>query len=343
MQTVAASVILDDAYRLIGWDADQLDTREKGDARMALSLALQELWEEWWWDELMVCVKRQCARTYSSATTYAAGDFVYFPATDKYYQCLQAATGEDPEEWDGNNYDLNASYWIEAAATWEGEDYNDIDSPAALEAGDVVRYTDGNYYAWLGNSVTNAMLVASAGAAFINGTYDYTGQVNGRNAYARTTQTIQWNGSQWIIEAAGLTYYSSSDDVATPDLVTTWTGSPSPLPTVTSTEGTVPTPETAGYWCPLTEFHPTLPYTVAGTDYETVADVRKIARFDPRCTATPDEFDFHLTADGVRICDLDLGRPWVWSRRPTPVLTGAPFDEDTDYEATDPQDLVFDS
>ncbi len=59
MQTVKASTILDDAYRLIGWDAGQIDSRDKADARCALSKAIQEVWDRWWWNELMICQQRQ--------------------------------------------------------------------------------------------------------------------------------------------------------------------------------------------------------------------------------------------------------------------------------------------
>lgn len=54
MQSIPASVILEDAYRMIGWDPTELDPREIAMARQAFSLALQEVWERWWWEELMV-------------------------------------------------------------------------------------------------------------------------------------------------------------------------------------------------------------------------------------------------------------------------------------------------
>ncbi len=202
MQTVAASVILDDAYRLIGWDADQLDDRERADARMSLSLALQEVWEEWWWDELMTCQQRQFARTYASATTYAAGDFVYYPATDKYYQCLQAATGQAPETLSAGVYTVNASYWLEAEESYTGEDYESLTDAAELEAGDVVRYgVNGNYYAWLDATLSNDLTVTSTIGG--GGTYTYSGTANGRAAYVNGARSELQSLVQESLSAEG--------------------------------------------------------------------------------------------------------------------------------------------
>lgn len=58
---IAASVILDDAHGLMNWDVDNLDAREKKDSYRAFSKALQELWEFWWWQELMVCAQEELA------------------------------------------------------------------------------------------------------------------------------------------------------------------------------------------------------------------------------------------------------------------------------------------
>lgn len=55
--SVDASVILNDAWRLNDKDPTEadFDTRDKNDGYNALSQAVQEVWEAWWWQELMVC------------------------------------------------------------------------------------------------------------------------------------------------------------------------------------------------------------------------------------------------------------------------------------------------
>lgn len=92
---VPASVILDDVHRLIGWDAEQMDDRETADARMALSQAVQHVWEAWWWHELMQCAPVQFAQTVGVFQDFTAGNTIYSPTEDKYFSCL-ALVGTPP-------------------------------------------------------------------------------------------------------------------------------------------------------------------------------------------------------------------------------------------------------
>jgi hypothetical protein len=87
---------------------------------------------------------------------------------------------------------------------------------------------------------TGNMIVSGAGTAPVNDTFALDGEVNGRESYRGIENTfviISWTGTKWLISESGDDYYESSDDVATPDLVTTWTavgfGEP-PVPTVTA-------------------------------------------------------------------------------------------------------------
>lgn len=91
MNTVKASTILGDAYRMIGWDAQQIDARDAADARMAFGLALQEVWEQWWWPELMQCQRVQFFADWADTELPCAeGEVFYVPAADAYY--LSTAT-----------------------------------------------------------------------------------------------------------------------------------------------------------------------------------------------------------------------------------------------------------
>jgi hypothetical protein len=82
--------------------------------------------------------------------------------------------------------------------------------------------------------------VSDAGSSIVNGTYTFVGIVDGKNSYSNENNFIVWEpgfGGFWFIKNIGTSYYFSSDNVATPDLVTTWelTGpGQNPLPIVTS-------------------------------------------------------------------------------------------------------------
>lgn len=81
------------------------------------------------------------------------------------------------------------------------------------------------------------MIVAGAGYSDCNGTYVEKGTTNGKPWYELATYNIiTWAAPYWNIIAGGV-IYRSTDDVATPDLCTTWTtGKPPypPVPTVTA-------------------------------------------------------------------------------------------------------------
>lgn len=99
---------------------------------------------------------------------------------------------------------------------------------------------------WLDDTRPPAdMVVSGAGSALVNGLYLFDGLRNGKPSYRLPLPHllkvifIVWEGSQWRIKeliGSTTTYYYSSQDVATPDLVTTWvksSGGTLPLPTVT--------------------------------------------------------------------------------------------------------------
>jgi len=109
---IKARVVLDDAYRLIGWDADQLDERDKSDARMCLSQALQEVWEAWWWTQLMTCARTQFAGNWLGDENYP--DPCYYPPTDAYYIPLNDSLGA-PVDADG----VTQPRWVKfSGAPW---------------------------------------------------------------------------------------------------------------------------------------------------------------------------------------------------------------------------------
>lgn len=101
-----------------------------------------------------------------------------------------------------------------------------------------------------GGSVTSdytpsgSILVAGAGDAVVNGIYHPSGTANGRPRYdlvdAPNGECIEWvvdgESSYWSIYSDGVLLYGGDEDVATPDLVTTWwpDSGQEPVPTVTA-------------------------------------------------------------------------------------------------------------
>ena len=83
------------------------------------------------------------------------------------------------------------------------------------------------------------MIVAGAGSSVVNGTYIESGTNSGKPMYDNGNYRISWSGSSWaIMDYVTLTfYYRSNNNVATPDLVTTWVkygAGVDPVPTVTA-------------------------------------------------------------------------------------------------------------
>jgi hypothetical protein len=249
---VKASVILDDAYRLIGWDADQLDDREKADARAALSQAVQEVWEAWWWQELMTCEQAAFAADLETPTGYTVGEYFYDHDTDSYYVALAT--------------------WISGAGTEPEESLK-------LEAYDPAEPVPGDW-----------------------------DETSGYDKFDRVT----YGGQQ---------YQCIADDTPAGER-----------------------PTDLVYWYLMQNWKPTLPYVDrSGVSYGPFGPIRSVAKFDPRTSANPQHFELDVTAAGTRVRKMTVTHPWVWARRVTPVITGDDFDATETYEATDPEDLVYDN
>ena len=79
------------------------------------------------------------------------------------------------------------------------------------------------------------IIVSGAGNAVVNDTWTFWDTVDGKPAYITATQYMAWSAAAGYWSMSG--WYISYDDVATPDLVTTWElgfGGVLPLPTVTA-------------------------------------------------------------------------------------------------------------
>jgi hypothetical protein len=86
---------------------------------------------------------------------------------------------------------------------------------------------------------TGNIVVSGAGSDEVNDTYAPAGTVGGKTKYRGITSNLSlilWDSGEWIISFNSNDLYGSDDDVATPDLVTTWgiANGQAPVPTVTA-------------------------------------------------------------------------------------------------------------
>lgn len=355
---VAASVILDDAYRLMRWSEDlsQLEDSQKEDARMSLSTALQEVWDAWWWGSLMLLAEVAMKPVWDASTFYKFDPAtfnlateipaVYYPATRKYYQPVQPVKGIPPESLVNGAYVLNSQFWAECKDRYAGAD---VDNTQAYSYGTQLRNPDDGLYYQRSGSIQ----VTAAGAAEALGIYVpistnttalpifYLGPQNdpsvtvSNGTYFRAVPV-------WLLTVQDLTptvvaSYTQADATTpnTPDLVRNWTvttGS-APGPTI-ATAFVAPACPDPGSWGLLTPFDHILSLNTT---------VRSVSKQNPTVSHNPENFHFDAVDGGVRVRDWHHNTAWVWSRRVTPIITGDEFDSTATYEATPENEIVFDS
>lgn len=143
MRRIAYSTLLASVRDRMGWmDAsdDGLNSEEFSSARRALSQALAEIQEATWWRDLMRTERRAFRDTWSALLTYSAGDEVYHPGSDGYYQALRESTNQAPAAADGEGgWDVNLAYWAEVLTDPQAEDY---DAATDYAVGDLARNPD---------------------------------------------------------------------------------------------------------------------------------------------------------------------------------------------------------
>ena len=119
--------VLDRARALCG---DPLDVDPSTQLAAALQrfiyARLKRAWEPsggWWWPDSMRVEERFYHADYAAGTTYTLGSFVYFPATQRYYQALVSTTGNAPATLSGTTYVLDTARWIAAQTAYSGSDW----------------------------------------------------------------------------------------------------------------------------------------------------------------------------------------------------------------------------
>lgn len=142
MRTIPYSQISAGVCDLVGWDPDNLDSRQFSAIRRAVSQALGDLWDKYWWADLLRVSERTFRPPYSAATTYAAGEFVWFGGPRGYYQALQATTGNAPATLSGTTWTENSQYWAEAQTQPSGN--STFSAATAYVVGDLVTWLEDN-------------------------------------------------------------------------------------------------------------------------------------------------------------------------------------------------------
>lgn len=128
---------------LLGWDPDNSSSNEWHLGRRAINLALRQCWEAWWWAAVMQCDRLALRDEYSSATTYAAGDEVYWSVADGYYVATKAITAQDPATESAGVWTANTTEgWAELATSYSADDYV---ATTAYVVGDTVDYAGAVY------------------------------------------------------------------------------------------------------------------------------------------------------------------------------------------------------
>lgn len=131
-------------------DRENIGTREQAILRGLISKRLRTAWENQDWPDLRRTEKRYFRDWYSNATAYNPGDEVYYTATQKYYQCVAATTGNAPA--DGSAH-TQFAYWADAAVSRVADDYTNA---KGYVPGDLAYYwTTDAVYQCIANSTGN--------------------------------------------------------------------------------------------------------------------------------------------------------------------------------------------
>lgn len=156
------------------------------------------------------------------------------------------------------------------------------------------------------NVSTGNIIVGGAGTSLTNGTYLVTGTMNGKVKYLKDTIYIYWvsaGGGFWIIGTIvpSVAYYYSSDDVATPDLVTTWETSPGvgsdPVPAVAnycSTSNSLALENLTNAAAAFTDLHKSIAVTHAADYYNQVKVKSYPRKIDAAATTVLFNLDYPI-------------------------------------------------
>ena len=139
METTDYIDVLYEAGEEVALDPATLSVGDFATLRRASRRWLEKCWEHHFWPLLQRVEQRWFRADWASGTTYAAGDEVFYPATQTYYQALRASTGEEPADADDIT---NTAYWAECETSYTTDEF---DATLTYAVGDQVAYNGGAY------------------------------------------------------------------------------------------------------------------------------------------------------------------------------------------------------
>lgn len=140
MRRVDYNQILQPLTELYGETYAEADSELQLRFKNFISRRLREAWEDAHWPDLVRVEKRRFANAYLDSVTYYNGDFVYYPPTGAYYQCLVTQQGNAPVDASDN---VQAAYWVKAGVSWSGSKWV---TGTSYAVGDVVFYRPANLW-----------------------------------------------------------------------------------------------------------------------------------------------------------------------------------------------------
>lgn len=120
MRTVTYNSVLLQAAGLLGEPAAGPGVEKAAKLNFWINKRLRYAWNFHFWRELLYTEQRWLRPWYDAATTYAAGDEIFFPDQGVYYQALQATTGNPPATESGGVWTVDYTYWYPSLRTYAG-------------------------------------------------------------------------------------------------------------------------------------------------------------------------------------------------------------------------------
>ena len=100
--------LLQTAAEYAALDPENITVAEAVSLRRALSTSLRKIWESNLWPEVTPVEQRTYRPAWVVGTLYAAGDEVYWPQTNTYFQALRQCAAQQPTD---SNNNINVAYW----------------------------------------------------------------------------------------------------------------------------------------------------------------------------------------------------------------------------------------
>jgi hypothetical protein len=144
MRVATYETLQESVARLLGWDPDNLDAAEFAIIRNGVNRGLANIARRVGAQGFQRCEERWFRDHYASGTAYTAGDEVFYPPTQLYYQALKSTTGNAPATESNGVWTENGAYWAECAKAYSASDYS---ATTAYVAGDLAYYPEsGRFY-----------------------------------------------------------------------------------------------------------------------------------------------------------------------------------------------------